>query len=89
MSNNPIPKVTYDDVVESIRSTDYSRLGERTTLCTLTLDNGFTVVGSSTTVDVEHFDTELGNTAAYNHAVRRVWGYLAFRQFERRMRGEI
>lgn len=46
---------------------------KRTTICTLILQNGFVVVGSSACVSIENFDLELGRKAAREDAVDKVW----------------
>jgi hypothetical protein len=51
----------------------------RTTLCQLTLENGYTVIGQSACVDIENFDASLGRHYAKQDAIDKVWpleGYL-------------
>ena len=73
----PKTKLTKDDVLSTIKGEDYTILNDgRTTICQLTLKNGFTVVGFSACVD---FDKELGQSIAKDNAVEKVWeleGYL-------------
>lgn len=74
------PKVTLEDVENSIKSDTYIVLpDERTTVCMLTLDNGYTVRGESSCVSRENFDTALGQKYAREDAVRKVWPLLGFR----------
>jgi len=50
-----------------------------TTICVLTLQNGFTVVGKSACAEPANFNRELGQKIAYDDAVRQIWaleGYL-------------
>lgn len=51
---------------------------ERTTICFMTLHNGYTVVGVSTVAFIENFDEEVGNAEAYKDAENKVWPLLAF-----------
>ena len=48
------------------------------TLCVLTLDNGFTVLGESACTSPENFDAEVGQRIARADAVRKVWPLLGF-----------
>ena len=51
----------------------------RTTICQLTLENGYTVNGHSACVDIENFDASLGRHYAKEDAIRQIWpleGYL-------------
>lgn len=53
--------------------------GTTTTVCCLTLKNGFTVVGESACASPENFDEELGRKIAYKNAREKIWqleGYL-------------
>lgn len=76
----PKTKLTKDDVLSTIKGEDYTILNDgRTTICQLTLKNGFTVVGFSACVDPKNFDKELGQSIAKDNAVEKVWeleGYL-------------
>lgn len=74
------PRVTIEQVEAAIREETYTVLPDgRTTICQLTLDNGFTVDGHSACVSKENFNPEIGNKFAREEAVKKVWGYLGFR----------
>lgn len=74
------PRVTLEDVDASIIEADYIVLPDgRTTICMLTLDNGFTVRGESSCVCVENFDDQMGRSIAYKAAQDKVWPLLGFR----------
>jgi citrate lyase synthetase len=50
-----------------------------TTVCLLTLRNGFSVVGQSSAASIENFDAELGRKIARGNAREKIWqleGYL-------------
>lgn len=72
--------LTVEDILSVIKSEDYVVLNDgRTTICQLTLQNGFTVIGSSACVDPKNFKKELGQSIAKDNAVEKVWeleGYL-------------
>ena len=73
-------KVTQEDVDAAIKAESYIVLPNgRTTVCQLTLDNGFTVEGSSACVSQDNFDLMLGRSIARESAVEKVWPLLGFR----------
>lgn len=78
-----IEKVTYQEVKDAVYGKEFILLPDmRTTICMLTLDNGFTVTGQSTTVDRAHFDKTAGEEAALKDAESHIWMLLAYRKFE-------
>ncbi|QDH84114.1 hypothetical protein KMC56_gp43 [Achromobacter phage vB_AxyP_19-32_Axy12] len=71
---NKAPTVTQDDVNAMIQGETYTVLPDgRTTVCQLTLVNGFTVMGSSACVCKENFNAELGERYSREEAVNKVW----------------
>ena len=75
-----MPTVTLADVNRAIVAESYTVLPNgRTTVCQLTLDNDFTVEGSSACVYIENFDAFLGEQMARKNAVNEVWKLLGFR----------
>jgi hypothetical protein len=87
-------KVTIEQIESKIKGETYLVLPDgRTTLCTLTLENGYTIQGLSACVDIDNFDLHLGRKYAREDAVRQIWpleGYLlAERMFEDKLIGEI
>lgn len=47
-------------------------MGKKTTVCLLTLDNGYEVVGTSAVVDPSNFDYEIGKKYALEDAYRKL-----------------
>lgn len=77
-------KVTPEDVAAAIKAESYIVLPNgRTTVCQLTLDNGFTVEGSSACVSQDNFDLMLGRAIARENAAEKVWPLLGFRLADR------
>lgn len=75
------------DIDQAIVNTQFIRIeNTTTTLCALTLKNGFTVIGKSACVNPSSFDEVTGKSIAYEDAFDKVWeleGYLlAQRRFE-------
>ena len=78
--NEEKTKLTEDDILAAVKKEDYTVLNDgRTTICQLTLQNGFTVVGFSACVDPKNYDKNLGESIAKDNALEKVWeleGYL-------------
>lgn len=55
-----------------------------TTICALTLTNGFTLVGKSACVNPEMFNEELGRKYAAEDAVRQVGEFIGWRMADKR-----
>jgi len=78
---NTLPnKLTMGDILETVKRADYWRLGDSTTtVCQLTLKNGFTVTGTSACIDPLEFNKAIGEKVAWENALDKVWeleGYL-------------
>ena len=73
-------RVTKTGIQEKIVDQQYIVLPDgRSTLCILTLQNGFTVKGFSACVDIDNFDLVMGRYIAFEDAFRQIWaleGYL-------------
>ena len=78
------PRVSGDEVNAAMKSRTFTVLPDgRTTVCNITLDNGFTVRGEASCVCGENFDPTIGETVAQQNAVNEVWKMLGFRLAER------
>ena len=70
-------KVSKDQVMAAIVDKSFTLLPcGRTTICTLTLESGFTVRGEASVVDLTEFIQELGEKYAYEDALKQVWQLL-------------
>lgn len=85
-------KVTREHLGMRIAAADYVVMPDgRTTVCQLTMQNGFTVRGESSCVSVENFNKELGEKYAYEKAFDAAWafeGYLLAELRHREARGD-
>lgn len=75
MSKN---KLSIEDIKAVVVNTQYIVTGTLT-LCVLTLQNGFKVVGQSACLDVANFDSQIGEQVAHQNALNKIWeleGYL-------------
>lgn len=74
------PRLSPDLIDSKIKDAVYFRVeGTTTTICALTLENGFTVQGHSGAVSLQNFDEDLGRRVAYEKAREKIWeleGYL-------------
>jgi len=73
-------KVTLEGIKAKIKAECYLVLPDgRTTVCMLSLENGYTIKGISACVDASNFNIDLGRNYAYEDAIRQIWpleGYL-------------
>jgi hypothetical protein len=74
------PRITPDQVNGKIRSAQYHVFpGTALTVCCLTLDNGYNVLGQSAAASPANFDEEIGRKLAHADARDKIWaleGYL-------------
>lgn len=71
-------KLSLEDIKGVIAKTEYIVTGNLT-LCVLTLQNGFKVVGQSACLNPANFDAAIGEQIANQKALDKVWeleGYL-------------
>jgi len=73
-------KVTLESIVQKIVGEMYLVLPDgRTTVCMLTMKNGYTIKGMSACVDASNFDMNVGRKIAFEDAIHQIWpleGYL-------------
>lgn len=63
-----------------------------TTVCQLTLQNGYIVVGTSACVDLKNFDKDIGERFAYDEAESIIWqleGYLLKQRLYEKQLAEV
>ena len=74
------PRLTPDVIESKILSERYHIFeGTTVTVCLLTMENGFSVIGESAAVSPTNFDAEIGRKVARQHARDQLWkleGYL-------------
>jgi hypothetical protein len=73
-ANATAPRVTLESMEAKIAEKLFLRPGDGVlTLCVLTMQNGFYVVGDSAPASSENFNAELGCKFAYENAIRQLW----------------
>lgn len=86
----PAPSVTNEDVSAAIVKTEFVLLPDgRTTICILTLDNGFTIRGESSCVCKENYRQDLGEEYSRIDARNKVWAFLGFRLADQIHQGKL
>lgn len=72
------PKVTRESIEAKIKNVRHLH-SDTLTICVITMNNGFNVVGKSAPASPENFDVAIGERYAYEDAFRGLWqleGYL-------------
>lgn len=85
INNSTAPKVTIKGIKDKIEKTEYFYSG-LFTIAVLTLKNGFKVVGTAGCASPENYDAAVGNTFAFEDALKKIWsleGYLLREQLHR------
>ena len=72
-----------------VKNTKFMRITERTTVCIVTLANGFEIVGTASCIDVEMYDEAIGNSTSLEHAMKQVQDYLAYQVKELEYRKQL
>lgn len=73
------PRLTPDNINAKVAFVEYHVFSNKTTVCCMTLQNGFTVVGSAACVDPDNFREQIGRDVSYTKAREQIWpleGYL-------------
>lgn len=74
------PRLTPDDISNAIAGIYFHVIpGTTCTVCTLTLRNGYVVIGKSAAASAANFDEEIGRNIAFEDARNQIWaleGYL-------------
>lgn len=61
-----------------VDSAEFAKVGKKTTVCLLTTDSGFEIVGTSACLDVKNFDATLGKKYALEDALLKLDQQVAF-----------
>ena len=85
MQSRPGETVTKEYMESRIKDVSYHRLPASTvTICSIELDNGFSVRGESACVDPTNFDEEMGRKIAYDKTFPKLWDMFGFLLSEKR-----
>ena len=78
LAASPAERVTKEYMESRIANTDFHRLGETVTICSITLDNGYSVRGESACVNPENYNQQIGEKIAFDNAFRQLWPLFGF-----------
>jgi hypothetical protein len=82
-------RASYDAIQKRIKRVECMALPEKTgTVCSLILDNGFSVRGEASCADHDAFNTAVSEKLAYDDAVRKLWPFFGFLQAEQAYRAK-
>lgn len=71
------PRVTAEDLDANIKDHTFFHHG-LLTICVLTLQNGFTVVGESACASPENYNKGIGERLAYGDAKGKIWPLMGY-----------
>jgi hypothetical protein len=74
----PGERVTREAIEIRIQAVHYLLIGTTITLCSIHLDNGYSVRGESACVDPANYDEKIGQRLAYDDAFRKLWPLFGF-----------
>jgi hypothetical protein len=78
-------KLEMSNILEQVKHTDYVLMPDgRTTICQITMANGFTVRGESSCVDINNFNKSIGEKVAWENALDKIWLLEGYRLQQRR-----
>jgi hypothetical protein len=88
VSTKTAPRVTEESIKAKIRDVDY--LSEAlTTICMITMQNGFRFIGHSTPADARNYDSQVGQRYAYDNAFKQIWSHEGYLLREKLNNGEL
>lgn len=72
-------KLTPEILESKIKTEQYHQFeGTTVTICCMTLENGFNVIGESACIDPANFDAEIGKKVARDNAFNQLWKLYGF-----------
>ncbi len=84
---SPGERVTLEYIQSRIARKEFTVLpGTTVTICSITLDNGYSVRGEIACVDPANFNAEIGQHYAEEQAIEKLWPLFGFLLAEKRFR---
>lgn len=72
-------RVSAGEVAAAVKAAQYYVFpGSMLTVCAITLQNGFVVVGESACASPENFQKDIGERIAYENATKKIWPLLGY-----------
>jgi len=82
-------KLTEIDIEGLIESETYMKVGLKTTVCLITLKNGFEVIGTSACVDPAAYSEDIGKRLSREKAKDTIWLVAGYELQVRKSEGRI
>lgn len=84
------PKITVKSINDRIATVRFFVIpGTTTTLCYITMVNGFNFIGQSACVDERNFDLSIGQEIAERDALAKIWSYEGYLLAELYYQGSV
>lgn len=68
-----VNEITEKTLKTLIKGEKYLKVGVKTTICCITLNSGFEVIGTSACVNSANYDERIGSMLAYENAFTKLW----------------
>lgn len=75
VNETKVLSVIPEHIENIIVNCEYKKISKRTTICLLTLVNGFEVVGESSCASEEKYNKKIGEDVSRKNAVQQIWAY--------------
>lgn len=72
-------KLTEKRILSCIKDEQVMKVGNKTTLVLLILENGFEIIGTSACVNPAEYDHEIGRSLARKRAIDKIWELEGYR----------
>lgn len=86
LENSPAPRVSKEQMDRRISSIQFTRMSGTVTICSIMLDNGFSVRGESACVNPENYNEDLGKKYSHDNAYSKLWAFFGFMLAEDNLR---
>lgn len=67
------PRLTPDIIDSLIKDKSFHKLTSKLTVCVITLQNGFELIGESSCVDPANYNQQIGEDIAFTNARDKIW----------------
>lgn len=78
LAASPAERITKEYIQGRIADKQFTRLLPTVTVCSIVLDNGYSVRGESACVNLENYNQEIGERIAYDNAFDKLWALFGF-----------
>ena len=75
VNETKVLSVIPEHIENIIVNCEYKKISKRTTICLLTLVNGFEVVGESSCASEEKYNKKIGEDVSRKNAAQQIWAY--------------